>query len=337
MRQRQKETELLYSAVMAPMQSSGQEFDSLVQKVAHLASTKYSSLPTDFVHPSQPSLHKSSSSVVKSVPVEGISVEKTLDHLITDICPALSGSPSPRYFGFVTGGSTPAAQLADFLATIHDQNVQVHLPQCSISTSVEDATLRMVLDLLNLEAKEWPGRTFTTGATASNLLGLACGRNQVLANLNIDVGEDGFCGKEVQVLCASPHASIRKAASLVGIGRSRCIDLADGEDPYGVSFDLSLLEKTLADNKLHGRSSIVVASLGEVNTGLSTRHLDRVRLLCDTYQAWLHLDAAFAVFAGLYPPLSKLMDDLHLADSLCIDAHKWLSTIHCRIALRQYG
>lgn len=308
------------------MQSSDEEFDSLLQKVANLASSKYSSIPTDAVHPSQTSLHTASSSIIRSVPHEGLSAERTLAHLIDDICPALSGSSSPRYFGFVTGGSTPMAQLADFLVTIHDQNVQVHLPQCSVSTSIEDASLRMILDLLHLEVDQWPGRTLTTGATASNLLGLACGRNQVLANLGFDVGEDGFCGREVQVLCVSPHASIRKAASIVGIGRSRCIDLADRSDPYNVSFDLPRLEMALANNKMHGRGSIIVASIGEVNTGLSTPHLDRVRVLCDAYQAWLHIDAAFAVFAGLYKPLCKMLEDLQLADSLCLDAHKWLST-----------
>jgi len=75
----------------------------------------------------------------------------------------------------VTGGVTPAALLADYLVSTYDQNVQVHLPQ-SISTDVERRTVRIVCELLAL--REFNG-TITTGATAGNILGLACGREQV--------------------------------------------------------------------------------------------------------------------------------------------------------------
>ncbi|CCG84850.1 protein of unknown function, partial [Taphrina deformans PYCC 5710] len=218
--------------MMLVMETPPETFRDLLAKVLSSASDRYATLPQQPVHPSPKTLKRARGALFTSLPDVGQDVQATVEHLVEDICPALANSSSPRYYGFVTGGSTPAAQLADLLTTIYDQNVQVHLPQCSIATTVEDAALRMTLDLLNLSDADWPGRTLTTGATASNLLGLACGRNFALQQLGVDVGEEGFSGKKVPVFCAGAHASIKKAASIIGIGRSNCIDVSDASDKY---------------------------------------------------------------------------------------------------------
>lgn len=102
---------------------------------------------------------------------------RTTSFLLDKILPGiLQGQPGPRYFGFVVGGVTEAAQLADILARSYDENVQVTLPGVTASTAVEHRALEMVLDLLDLEREAFQGRTITSGATASNVLGLGeCG------------------------------------------------------------------------------------------------------------------------------------------------------------------
>ncbi len=78
-----------------------------------------------------------------SLAAQGTGAAKTLDHLLTDIVPALNGQAlSGRYYGFVTGGSLPIAQAADNIVSALDQNVQVHLPSHSATTYVEDAALQ---------------------------------------------------------------------------------------------------------------------------------------------------------------------------------------------------
>ena len=120
-------------------------------------------------------------SLLEHLPNRGIGASTVEAHIRNDIIPGLNrSSQSPNYYGFVTGGATPAASCADHVVTETDQNVQVHLPKETVATDVEDRALTMVCELLHLPSHNWLHRTFTTGATASNIVGLACGRDFVL-------------------------------------------------------------------------------------------------------------------------------------------------------------
>ena len=202
----------------------------------------------------------------------------------------------------MTGGVLPIAEVADNIVTAFDQNVQVHLPDQSISTIVEDAALRMLTELVGL-GEGWSGRTFTTGATGSNILGLACGREAVLDVQLKRIGQDGGVGelgvlnaclkagvKEIQVLTTMGHSSLYKAASVVGIGRASVKDIPVSKDePW--KMDIERLEVELASGE--GVVSIVAISAGEVNTGkfaADANQMKEIRRLCDKYGAWLHVD-----------------------------------------------
>lgn len=114
--------------------------------------------------PSAVDLDRASSSLVQSIPDNGFGVEKTTNHLWQDVVPGLnSQSLSSSYFGFVTGGVTPAARVAECVVSTFDQNVQVHMPDHSVATTVEDRALGLLLELLHFEPAVWPTRTFTTG------------------------------------------------------------------------------------------------------------------------------------------------------------------------------
>lgn len=242
----------------------------------------------------------------------------TLEHILTSVVPALEAhNLSGRYFGFVTGSVLPIAEAADNVVSALDQNVQVHLPDQTASTAVEDAALRMLLALLDLGSPaEWGGRTFTTGATASNILGLACGREAVIttrlrgagAGGRGTVGELGLlaaCHKagvsEIQVLTSMGHSSLSKAASLVGLGRAAVKELPHSADePWRL--DLKAVERELTRE---GVASIIALSTGEVNTGrFATNGDDMVQLrkLADRHGAWIHIDGGMS--------FARLMRDL---------------------------
>ena len=253
----------------------------------------------------------------------------TLDHILNELAPAFNNqSLSGRYYGFVTGGVLPVAEAADNVVTALDQNVQVHLPGHSAAAAVEDSALAMVVALLELgDERAWPGRTFTTGATGGNMLGLACGREAIIARKNggASVAEMGLLAAcqaagvtEVQVLTSMGHSSLSKAASVVGLGHHAVKELrASEEEPWRL--DLDAVEREL---QREGVASIIVVSAGEVNTGrFATNALDmpKLRSLADRHGAWIHVDG------GMLPTKSPCSTATTLSCNMFLASCPWYS------------
>jgi len=314
-----------------------------------------SNLPAEIhVLPSKAALQHARSKLLDTLPEEGLGPTPIQKHIANDLVPAFSrANKSPHYYGFVTGGATSAAIIADHIVVDVDQNLHNHLPNDTVATDVEDAALKLLCQLLQLNADQWPHRIFSTGATASNVLGLACGREfavqRAVANthgagngtdgeIGLSVGEYGIYEamrmaglEEIQILTTVPHSSLRKAASIVGLGRASMKDIGRKDLPH--KFDFEALERALAKPRT---ASIVAVSCGEVNTGLfatTGEEMKQLRGLCDRYGAWLHVDAAFGLLARVLPKTKEFetilqgVEGLQLADSITGDAHKLLNVV----------
>ncbi|KAF1946675.1 pyridoxal-dependent decarboxylase [Clathrospora elynae] len=319
---------------------SHEAFNELATAIARLHSEPS---PKD-VLPCTATINHARSKLQAHLPTQGLGLDESIRHLQEDLAPAFNASSrSPNYYGFVTGGTTPAAALADNLVTAYDQNVGVHLPNETIATDVEDRALSLLCELLDFQPEQWPHRIFTTGATSSNVLGLACGREYVIAEASAhrtdaenSVGELGIVEAmrkagidEIQILTTVPHSSLSKAASILGLGRASVNCLGRSDAPH--KFDIPLLKKALEQP---GAASIVAVSASEVNTGLfataGVEEMQELRKLCDMYGAWIHVDAAFGVFgrtltAPSYSSIIRACAGLELADSLTGDGHKILN------------
>ncbi|KAI7158193.1 tyrosine decarboxylase [Hortaea werneckii] len=309
----------------------------------------------NLVLPSTEIIDNGRANFLTRLPEAGIGEAKASEHLNRYVLPGLNrASSSPHYYGFVTGGATTIARLADNLVTEADNSPQVHLPKETVATEVEDCALRMVCDLLALSPNDWPHRTFTTGATASNVVGIACGREFVIQHAasklsaSASVGDDGLAKamvkagvSDVQILTTVPHSSLRKASSIVGLGRSCVIEV--GQSHRRHLFDMEALESQL---RRPGIASIVVVSCAEVNTGFfatTGEDMRQIRKLCDEHGAWLHVDAAFGLLARVlsdseqYSALKQGVNGLELADSIAGDAHKLLNVPYdCGIFLSRH-
>lgn len=203
------------------------------------------------------------------------------------------------------GGVTPAARVAEHLVCLYDQNPQVHLPDQTIASTVEHRAMALLMNLLQFDPNVWSG-VFTSGATASNVLGLALGREHVVTQaalwknggLEMNVASHGMLRacrlagiEDFRVFTTMPHSSIYKAASILGLGRSNIVNVAKSIDD--ISFDFAELERHLIECSGH-IASIVAVSCGEVNTGnFATRgsqDFKMLREICTKYGAWLHVD-----------------------------------------------
>lgn len=252
---------------------------------------------------------------LENLPEQGLGAHHVLTHFDDTYSDKLNNSAGPRYFGFVTGGSTPAAMLGDQLVSIYDQNA------CgsndSIAPQLERQTLHFLKQLFGLDEAYFG--SFVTGATLSNFVGLAIGREWIGEQQGIDISHEGIGAVPVTIVSASPHSSILKSMSMLGIGRKNAvkIDTLPGRE----AIDLSKLE-----NYLRSISTpvIVVANAGTVNT-VDFDDLVVLGALKKKYNFWLHVDAAFGGFAALSPAYAHLMQGINEADSITIDAHKWLN------------
>ncbi|MFJ9705110.1 pyridoxal phosphate-dependent decarboxylase family protein [Streptomyces sp. NPDC101234] len=232
--------------------------------------------------------------------------------------PGMSASAGPRYLGFVTGGVTPASLTGDWLTSAYDQNLSGAVG--SWGAALEQETVAWLAELFGLG--EAHSGAFVTGATTSNTVGLAIAREWLGERLGVDVSRAGAAALgPVDVLSGSPHSSIGKALSVLGIGRERLrrVPPLPGNRE---AVDVTALDAALA--ALEGRPAIVVANAGTVNT-VDFDDLRAIAALKERYDFWLHVDAAFGAFAALSPAHAPLVAGLDAADSVCVDLHKWLN------------
>jgi len=252
-----------------------------------------------------------------SLPEQGLGAEPSLRLFMDRYGQELGGSTGPRYLGFVTGGTTPAALVGDWMASAFDLNAS-H-PGSSAAPLVEQEAIELLRQLLALP-KTFSGG-FVSGATMSNFVGLACARQWVARKLGVDVAEKGlYALGPIPTLSATPHSSTLKALSMLGMGRSSLVRVPG--QPGREAMDVEALRAQL--DSLGGKPCIVVASAGTVNTG-DYDDLEAIGQLKERHPFWLHVDGAFGGLVACSPELAHLTRGIELSDSVTVDAHKWLN------------
>src|SRR5438094_1693663 len=256
--------------------------------------------------------------VAGDLPADGNGSVATVTRLLTDGMQAAVNSAGPRFFHFVTGGSTPSALAADWLTSALDNNAALWVSS-PLGSKLEQVAIAWLKDLFSLP-QSWGG-VLTTGATMSNFTALAAARQWWGEEHGTNIAKRGMSGLPVVPVMASHfiHASAKKALSMLGIGHEVLQLLSS--DATGV-VDVTALEDTLVS--LKGAPAIVIATAGEVNAG----GFDPIAAMADLarrHHAWLHVDGAFGLFARVSPATADLADGVELADSVIADGHKWLN------------
>lgn len=227
--------------------------------------------------------------------------------------PATAASAGRRYFGFVIGGSQPAALAANWLAGAWDQNAGLHVTS-PVSAYIEEVVTKWLLQILPVAKESVAG--FTSGVTMANFCGLAAARHNILKKHGWDVQEFGLNGAPLikVVASADAHGSLLKAISLLGLGRGRVIKVP--VDDQG-----KMIPEKFPDVDT---DTIVCLQAGNVNTG-SFDPADKIIPIVKSKGAWVHVDGAFGLWAGASEKYSYLTKGYEEADSWATDAHKWLN------------
>jgi len=234
--------------------------------------------------------------------------------LLDDIgSPATVATAGGRYFGFVIGGSLPAALVANWLAGAWDQNAAMQV-MSPVAAKLEEIVLEWMVDLLGLPSGSGAG--FVTGTTMANFSALAAARTALLKRAGWDVEEDGLFGAPpIHVVVGDEvHVSVLKALSMLGLGRSRVTRVpADAQGRMRPEALPRLDDHTL-----------VCVQAGNVNTGA----FDPAGEICARAHeagSWVHVDGAFGLWAAVSPQYAPLLAGAGAADSWAIDCHKWLN------------
>ena len=247
--------------------------------------------------------------------IGGINALKLFNKRFEEI---IIGSSGPRYLGYVTGGSTPASIVGDWLTSVYDQNTQSTKGQGDISAIIELETIKLLIDLFNLPNDFIGG--FVTGATMSNFTCLAVARQWFGKCFEEDFAKEGI-SRKVHILSAVPHSSAIKSLSMLGIGSNNIIKV-NTEENNRESIDIIDLEAKI--NSLNGEPFILISSGGTVNT-VDFDDFKSIAELKKKYKFWWHIDGAFGAFAACSPKHKFLLEGWELADSIAIDCHKWLN------------
>jgi glutamate/tyrosine decarboxylase-like PLP-dependent enzyme len=252
------------------------------------------------------------------LPENGSGSLLTINQLLTQGLEAATNSSGPRFFHFVTGGSTPAAVAADWWVSTIDNNAGVWVSS-PLASKLEQIAIGWLKDLFQLPGG-WSG-VLTTGATMSNFTALGAARQWWGEEHAADIAKNGMARlPPVPVLTSGfVHASVKKALSMLGIGHN-VVRMLSG-DAAG-RLDLPAMDREL--RALSGAPAIVIATAGEVNAG-GFDPIGDMAELARRHHAWLHVDGAFGLFARVSPITSDLATGIELADSVIADGHKWLN------------
>ncbi|MBA3656659.1 MAG: aspartate aminotransferase family protein, partial [Gemmatimonadaceae bacterium] len=248
-----------------------------------------------------------------ALPREGTAPSEVIQELDEFGRPATMAMAGPRFFGFVIGGSLPAALAANWLVSAWDQNTGLY-NSTPATSYIEEIALKWLVDLLGLPSQT--AGAFVSGTSVAHLTALAAARHSVLERAGWDVESDGLFGAPpvTVIIGKEAHPTLHKALGIIGLGRKRVLEVpADSQGRM----------QTAKIPRVSG-PAIICVQAGNVNTG----SFDSIGEACEIAKeigAWVHVDGAFGLWANVAPTRAHLVAGVEQADSWATDGHKWLN------------
>lgn len=246
-----------------------------------------------------------------------VALEPLVDECAALLREGIVHTAHPRYFGLFNPTPTFAGVLADALVAAFNPQLAAtsHAPA---AVAIERRALSFLADRLGLPDALG---SFTTGGAEANLTGVLV----ALEHRFPDVTEHGVVSIGAQptlYASAETHHSLAKITRMTGLGQQalRLIPTTDG-----LTLDVAALRAGILRDRAAGqRPFLVVATAGSTAAGVIDP-LSAIADLCREVEVDLHVDAAWGGAACLSPRMRPVLDGIERADSVTIDAHKWLS------------
>ncbi len=231
----------------------------------------------------------------RSAPEHGEPFAAVLRDLDEVLMPGVTHWQHPRYFAYFATSACEPAILAELLAAALN-SVAILWRTAPAATELEGVVLDWTADLLGLP-RGWHGH-IEDSASTSTLAAIIAAREQ--------------SGRDLVVCSEHAHSSVQKAARMLGM-RLRKVP---------VDAEFRMRADALGDL---GEAAAVVATVG-TTASTSVDPLLAVAEACEAAGAWLHVDAAYAGAAMVCPENRWAFKGIEQADSLVVNAHKWMLT-----------
>ena len=263
----------------------------------------------------------------ESPPEHGESLEVILKDVDRLILPGITHWNHPAFFAyFGISGSGPGI-IGELISAALNVNAMLWRTSPA-ATELEQRTLRWVAEMLGLPT-DWFGE-ITDTASASSLYALAAAREAA----GLDIREHGMAGRDdlpplAIYTSTQAHSSIDKAAIALGIGRhwTRHVE-TDAE--FRMRPDL--LEQAIKSDLAAGVKPLAVVATVGTTSSTSIDPVPALADICERYNVWLHVDAAYGGAAALVPSHRSVLAGCERADSFVTNPHKWLLTpIDCSL------
>lgn len=240
-------------------------------------------------------------------PEEGRPPEEVIDRAARDILPVAGRVDHPRFFAFVPSSPTWPGILADFMSAGHNIFQGTWLGAGGPS-QLELVVIDWFRDWIGYP--EGSGGLFTSGGSAASLDAFVAAREAA-----------GAPERATVYMSDQSHTALSRAATIVGVRPER-IRMVASDDHFRL--DMEALARAVQEDRESGFVPIAVCgNAGATNTG-AVDPLTELADFCEREEIWFHVDAAYGGFAVLTEDGRKLLRGMERADSIAMDAHKWL-------------
>ena len=244
-----------------------------------------------------------------TMPEMETSLQDILNDLFDNKIPFALPTTHPGFMAYIPGGGIFHAALADLIAKVTNRYIGIDATAPFLN-QIEADVLKWFCEMIGFP--NTAGGTLTSGGSIANLTAVICARTLVM-------GENFSKG----TVYASDfvHHSMWKAFHAAGIGTTKIRNIpVDGK----YKLDVKALEKAITTDINNGFTPLmVVASAGSTNTG-SIDPLVAISKVCNKYNAWYHIDAAYGGFFALTDSGKERLKGIEFADSITLDPHKGL-------------
>lgn len=286
---------------------SREDMLSLAHKASELLIDRFENMPDSHVWDGEfrKGLEKL---LMEDAPEDGLPAEDVIDRAVRDVLPYGARLDHSRSFAFIPSSPTWPSIIADFIAAGYNYNVATWLTASGPSQ-------------LELVVIDWFRRWIGYPDSAAGLL--TSGSSAAILDAFVVAREAaGNPIFPVVYMSDQSHGSQIRSAKIIGI-RPECIRVIPVDENFRI--DMDSLASAVKMDRVAGLNPIVVCANAGVTSNGAVDPLEAMADFCKAEGIWLHVDAAYGGFAVLSEKGKQLLQGIERSDSICLDAHKWLS------------